>query len=246
MVRQVLLTRWRLRMQAAVRDKQLRRKLTPDYELGCKRMLLSNEWYPTLARPNVELVTSGVARVTPTGLTAADGTHRDVDAIIYGTGFAAPSFLQPMRVQGLDGQTLDDAWAQGAQAHLGVAVHGFPNFFMIDGPNTNLGSNSIIYMIETQVAWITQAVDALEGSGGRWLDVRAAPQQAFVDWVDRATARGVYGGGCHSWHTAAGRNTNNWPTLTSLYRRRLRHVDLLDFDIEPAIPAAAVSQGGAR
>ncbi|TWP36503.1 flavin-containing monooxygenase [Leekyejoonella antrihumi] len=246
LVRQVLLSRWRLRLHRGVRDPELREKLKPDYELGCKRMLLSNEWYPAMARENVEVVTSGVTEVTASGLTAGDGTHREVDVIIYGTGFAAPSFLQPMRVEGLDGQTLDDAWRDGAQAHLGVCVHGFPNFFLIYGPNTNLGSNSIIYMIETQVAWITQALRGLERSGGRWLDVRADRQADFVAWVDRATQRGAYSGGCHSWYTAAGRNTNNWPTLTPLYRRRLRRFDLLDFDVEPASEVPAVTRIGRR
>lgn len=242
-VRQVLLTRWRLRLRRAVRDPKLRDKLTPAYEIGCKRMLLSNSWYPTMARDNVEVITAGVTEVTPTGLTAEDGSHRDVDAIVYGTGFAAPSFLQPMRVQGRDERLLEDEWAQGAQAHLGVAVHGFPNFFMIYGPNTNLGSNSIIYMIETQVRWIMQALQALDRSGARSLEVRADRQQEFVDWVDHATERGAYAGGCHSWYAVAGRNTNNWPTLTPLYRHRLRRFDLLDFDVEPA-NATGVAQNG--
>src|SRR5690606_29556821 len=119
-----------------VPDPKLRAQLTPDYPIGCKRILLSNEYLATMARPNVNLVTQGIRRITANGVETVDGLHHPVDAIVYGTGFAATEFLAPMTITGRDGQDLNDAWRKGAQAYLGMTVPGFPNFFMLYGPNT--------------------------------------------------------------------------------------------------------------
>ena len=145
---------WRRQLRTQIADPELRAKCVPDYVMGCKRVVFSNDWYPALARPNVELVTDPIERIVPDGVVTADGTTRAADVIIYGTGFKAVEFLAPMRVTGLDGSRLQEAWRDGAQAYLGITVSGFPNFFMLYGPNTNLGGNSIIYMLEGQIGYV--------------------------------------------------------------------------------------------
>jgi cation diffusion facilitator CzcD-associated flavoprotein CzcO len=227
---------WRRQLRA-ITDPQLREKCLPDYVMGCKRVLFSNDWYPTLARPDVELVTDPIERIVPDGLVTADGTTRRADVIIYGTGFKTLDFLAPMSVTGLGGRRLREIWRDGAQAYLGITVSGFPNFFMLYGPNTNLGGNSIIYMLEGQIAYVCGALLALDEEGLDWLDVRPEVQRAFSTWVDAASRTSVWESGCHSWYTtAAGRNTNNWPDHTFLYRHRVRRFDLASYRAMPRRP----------
>jgi cation diffusion facilitator CzcD-associated flavoprotein CzcO len=220
-------------LEAQLDDPELRRICTPDYEVGCKRICFSDDWYPALARPDVEVVTDPLVEITATGLRTAGGTHHDLDVLIYGTGFEASGFLQPMDVHGVAGASLQEQWKDGAQAYLGVTVAGFPNFFMLYGPNTNLGANSIIYMLESQIRYVGQALGIL--GTARSIDVRPEVETAFNDWVEGISARTTYRSGCHSWYTnASGRNTNNWPTFTFRYRRRLRRLDPADYVLEPA------------
>src|SRR5580704_3404320 len=215
-------------------------KCVPDYVMGCKRVVFSNDWYPALARPSVDLVTGRIERIVPDGVVTADGTIRTADVIIYGTGFKAVEFLAPMLVSGLGGRRLQDAWQDGPQAYLGITVSGFPNFFMLYGPNTNLGGNSIIYMLEGQIGYVLGAIQALEAERLAWLDVRPEVQGAFNSWVQSASRRSVWESGCHSWYTtASGRNTNNWPDHTFWYRYRVRHFDLAAYRVRPKRPAAA-------
>jgi hypothetical protein len=165
--------------------------------------------------------------------------------IIYGTGFQTLDFLAPMSVTGLRGRRLDECWRDGAEAYLGITVSGFPNFFMLYGPNTNLGGNSIIYMLEGQIGYVTGALRALESAGLHWLDLRPEVQKAFNAWVDEASRTSVWESGCQSWYTtAAGRNTNNWPDHTFLYRNRVRRFDIASYRVMPKRPAADVT--GAR
>lgn len=139
-----------------------------------------------------------------------------------------------MNVIGRQGRSLQETWTGGAEAFAGVAVAGFPNFFMLYGPNSNLGANSVIYMLETQIAYVCQALAALRTGRLAWIDVRPDVQAADNEWLDATSARTTYRSGCHSWYTnASGRNTNNWPTFTFRYRRKLRRLDLLDFDVSP-------------
>jgi len=230
---------WRHQLNAQIADPALREKCIPDYVMGCKRVLFSNDWYPTLARPNVELVTDPIERVAPGGVVTADGVERPADVIIYGTGFRTLDFLAPMAVTGLGGRKLDEAWHEGAEAYLGMAVSGFPNFFMLYGPNTNLGGNSIIYMLEGQIGYVTGALRALRDENLAWLDVRPEVQRAFNAWVASASRRSVWQSGCHNWYTtASGRNTNNWPVQTFLYRYRVRRFDLSAYRVRPALVAA--------
>jgi cation diffusion facilitator CzcD-associated flavoprotein CzcO len=230
---------WRRQLRTQISDPQLREKCVPDYVMGCKRVLFSNDWYPTLERPNVALVTDPIDRVAADGVVTAGGAHRPADVIIYGTGFKTLDFLAPMEVTGPGGRRLDEAWREGAEAYLGITVSGFPNFFMLYGPNTNLGGNSIIYMLEGQIAYVLGAIQALEAEGLDWLDVRADVQSSFNQWVDAASRTSVWQSGCRSWYTtASGRNTNNWPDHTFLYRYRVRRFDLGRYRAMPKRPAA--------
>lgn len=218
--------------------------VVPDYPLGCRRILISNDWYPTLARPDVEVVTDHVDRVEPDAVVAG-GRRYPADTIIFGTGFETTDFLAPITVTGAGGQRLGDVWADGAEAHLGITVSGFPNLFLLYGPNTNLGHNSIIFMLERQIGWILQAVRTLATEGRRWVDVRPEVQAASNAKLDRELARTVWAGSCHSWYKdARGRITNNWSSYTYRYWLRTRRLDRSDLALgprrtEPSAPADA-------
>jgi cation diffusion facilitator CzcD-associated flavoprotein CzcO len=236
---------WRRQLAEQITDPQLRERCTPDYVMGCKRVLFSNDWYPALARPDVELVTDAIERIVPGGVVTAGGNLRQADVIIYGTGFQTLDFLAPMSVTGPDGRELHETWRDGAAAYLGITVSGFPNFFMLYGPNTNLGGNSIIYMLEGQICYVLGAIRALEREGLDWLDVRPEVQMAFTTWVDSASRTSVWESGCQSWYTtASGRNTNNWPDMTFRYRQRVRRFDLAGYRVMPKRPAPATTGPG--
>ncbi|HKF77498.1 MAG TPA: NAD(P)/FAD-dependent oxidoreductase [Candidatus Dormibacteraeota bacterium] len=238
-LRAALEQRWRSFMHAQVDDPALRARCEPGYVLGCKRILFSNDWYATLQRESVELVTDRIVEITRTGVATADGAHREVDAVVYGTGFRATEFLQPMQVTGLGGRDLHEVWCGTPEAYRGIQVSGFPNFFMLYGPNTNLGSNSIIFMLEAQIAYVQGALRAMRRRGLAWLDVRSDVQRDFNRWVETASRRTVWETGCHNWYTTAtGRNTNNWPAFPYRYRRLLRRVNLADHESGPCpLPA---------
>src|SRR5215472_12977441 len=191
---------WRRQLNAQIADPELRAKCVPDYVMGCKRVVFSNDWYPALARPNVDLITDPIGRIVPDGVVTADGAARTANAIIYGTGFSAVQFLAPMSVTGLHGRRLRDTWRDGAQAYLGISVSGFPNFFVLYGPNTNLGGNSIIYMLEGQIGYVLGAIRALRAERLAWLDVRPDVQDTFNQWVQRASRTSVWESGCRSWY----------------------------------------------
>ncbi|OBA57254.1 4-hydroxyacetophenone monooxygenase [Mycobacterium sp. 1100029.7] len=213
-----------------IKDPVLRAKLTPDYPIGCKRVLFSSEWYPALAQDNVAVETDAITEVTPQGVRTADGRLHEVDVIIYGTGFKATEFLAPMTITGRDSRDLHAQWAEGARAHLGMAVPGFPNMFLIYGPNTNLGSSSIILMMEQQARYIRQLTEELaRGGGGRAFEVRPAVEQAYDADVQGRLDSGVWTT-CDSWYRASsGRVTTNWPGLVHEYQRRTTKVDLADY-----------------
>ncbi|OBH21027.1 4-hydroxyacetophenone monooxygenase [Mycobacterium sp. E1715] len=213
-----------------IKDPVLRAKLTPDYPIGCKRVLFSNDWYPALASDNVDVETGAITEVTATGVRTADGRLHEVDVIVYGTGFKATEFLAPMTITGRDGRDLQSEWAEGARAHLGMAVPGFPNMFLIYGPNTNLGSSSIILMMEQQARYIRQVTEELARGGVvRAFEVRRAAEQAYDAEVQARLDAGVWTS-CDSWYRAAsGRVTTNWPGLVHEYQRRTRAVAFADY-----------------
>lgn len=216
----------RRHLAAQVPDPVLRAKLTPGYVMGCKRVLLSDDYYPALVRPNVELVTEPIERVEPTGI-ITEGGAKKVDAIVLATGFMASEAVVPFPITGRGGVTLDDAWKRGPSAYLGTTVAGFPNLFLIVGPNTGLGHNSMVYMIESQLAYIHDALDAMAREGLVSVEVEAHAQHAFNEELDRRLAKTVWQtGGCTSWYqTSSGRNTTLWPGFTFEFRRRTRRFD---------------------
>jgi cation diffusion facilitator CzcD-associated flavoprotein CzcO len=213
-----------------IHDPALRSKLTPAYQIGCKRVLLSNDFYPTLERDHVHLVTEPIAEVTPTGIRTRDGTTRGADAIIFGTGFDISANRTHPRVLGRHGRRLDDVWERdGRAAHLGITVAGFPNLFLLLGPNTGLGHNSVVFMIESQARYVIQALDLLDRTGARRLEVRAAAQRRSVERVRSRLPSTVWMSGCRSWYLDQhGRNVAIWPYFAWTYwlaTRRLRRRD---------------------
>lgn len=206
------------KLRTEVPDPQLRAKLTPDYPAGCKRGLFSDAYYPALTRDNVAVETTSIAEITTDGVRTSDGTLHEADVLVYGTGFQASQFLGPMTVTGAHGRRLSDVWRDGAYAYHGISVAGFPNMFVMYGPNTNLGCGSIIYMLESQARYIRQAVRYIAESGGCAVDVRSDVAAAYDAQVQAKLDRSVWTL-CSSWYrNATGRITNNWPGLVSAYR----------------------------
>jgi cation diffusion facilitator CzcD-associated flavoprotein CzcO len=214
-------------LERKVPDARLRAELTPDYQIGCKRILLSSDYLPALQRDNVELVSSAVERVTSRGLVAADGIERAADVIVFGTGFEVPGALTRMKVVGRDGAVLNDVWARdGAAAHLGITVAGFPNLFLLLGPNTGLGHTSVVFMIESQVRYIIQALDLLDDTGAAALEVRADAQETSVKRVRAKLTHTVWQSGCSSWYLdERGRNIAIWPHFSWRYWLATRRID---------------------
>jgi len=221
-------------LEQAIPNERLRAALTPDYRVGCKRILIDDDFYPALARPNVEVETSEIARITRDSIETKDGATHPVDTIILATGFGATEFLAPMQIEGVAGKKLEEVWAPGAEAHLGITVSGFPNFFMMYGPNTNLGHNSIIFMIEAQVRYTVQCIQALAQRGLRYLDVKPEIQASYNRELQQALSHTAWAAGCKSWYkTAAGKVTNNWSSFTVAYWWRTRRPNLDEFNLVP-------------
>ncbi len=208
--------RWMLRSQ--VKDQQLRRQLMPSYQIGCKRILLSSDYLSTMARPNVTLATEPIARITADGVKTTDGKLHAADTLIFGTGFAATEFLTPMRITGRDGRELNEAWRDGAKAYLGITVPGFPNFFMLYGPNTNLGHNSIIYMLESQAEHVVRCLRETRRQRANCVEVRASTYSNYNNALQERLRTSIWGK-CSSWYRdAAGHIPTNWPGFTFSYR----------------------------
>ncbi|MGO1501688.1 MAG: flavin-containing monooxygenase [Marinobacter sp.] len=219
-----------------VTDPQKLRHVIPDYQIGCKRILISNDWYPAINRSNVELVTDPIERIDSTGAQTQSGEHYPVDAIIFGTGFRASEFLSPIRITGRGGKILNEAWQDGAVAFKGITVSGFPNLFMLYGPNTNLAHNSILYMLESQFQYVLGCLKALQKYPGAAMDVRKDRLERYSSVVQERLKDSVWSSGCSSWYLDAnGKNTLNWPGFTFSYRFSTRHVDTADYQfLDPA------------
>ncbi|WP_199434918.1 flavin-containing monooxygenase [Qaidamihabitans albus] len=238
----------RRNIEKHIADPELRRKVTPDYTLGCKRVLGSNTYYPALTRDNVHLLTDGIREVTAGGIVGNDEAEREVDAIIYGTGFHVTDAFENLRVKGRGGRELADQWrAEGIQTHLGITVSGFPNLFLLLGPNTGLGHNSVVFMIESQIRYAAEAIRLTRERGTTAIEVREDVQRRFNDEIQRRLARGVWStGGCRSWYLdSRGVNRAIWPGFTWRYWMRTRHVDPAEFEFtgvrRPGRPAPAGS-----
>jgi cation diffusion facilitator CzcD-associated flavoprotein CzcO len=236
----------RRHLRRQVQDPQLRRKLTPDYTLGCKRVLISNDFYPMLNEPNVDLVAAGVREIRGSTLVAADGTETEVDTIIFGTGFEVTRPPIAEVIHGPRG-TLAAAWTGGMRAYRGTQVHGFPNLFLLVGPNTGLGHNSIVFMAEAQIRYVVDAVRTLRAAAVPAVDVRPEAQQRWDDAVQRDLVGTVWtSGGCSSWYLdESGRNSTLWPRFTWQFRRRTGRFDLADQQRVDPVPAGDVAEAPA-
>lgn len=222
-------------LSESIKDPVLRQALTPDYPIGCKRILISNDYYSALRRPNVELVTSPIERATKRALVTEDGVRRNVDAVIYGTGFESTDFLAPMKIGGRQDLDLNDAWRSGAEAYLGIVVTGFPNLFLLYGPNTNLGHNSILFMIECQVRYVIQCIERLRKKGLASLELRADAMRTHNKQLQARHERLVWNA-CTNWYThESGKNANNWPGSTVEYWLRTRRPDATAFHAQPQV-----------
>lgn len=234
-------------LQEQVADPLLRAKLTPDYPMGCKRLLFASNYYPALAEPNVHVETGRIAEITPTGVRTADGVTHEADVVVYGTGFATQDFLAPITIRGLAGQDLRKTWADGARAHLGMSVPHFPNMFIMYGPNTNLGSGSIIYMLECQARYIRQVVDHLASKRRSYVSVRSDVEARYDAEIQQRLAASAWVS-CASWYrNSSGRVANNWPGLVSEYKKRTKSVDLSDYesvDVSPLPRSSRPSESG--
>ncbi len=219
-------------LRSVVSDPVLRAKLTPDYPIGCKRILISDDWYQALIRSNVTVVTSPIERVTADAVVTAEGATHPAQVLVFATGFQSTGFLAPIEIVGRGGRTLADAWRSGAEAHLGVTVAGFPNLFLLYGPNTNLGHSSILFMIECQVRYVMRCLDALERRGARWLEVRPEAMARSNAALQRELAGSSWAAGCHNWYrTADGKQTTNWSGRTTRYWWRTRRPVLDEFEL---------------
>ncbi len=215
-----------------IRDPELRKILTPDYPMGAKRILFSDDIYDAYDRDNVSVSTSPIERIVSNGIVTRDGTTHEADVIIYATGFETNTFFAPMQVRGLNGTCLNDVWAQrGAEAYLGITHTGFPNFFMMYGPNTNLGHNSIVVMIEAQTRYILSCLNALDSRSARWLDVKEDVQRAYNDVVQKRLQESAWAAVEKSWYKDdRGKITNNWAGRTTEYRRRTKAMNPSDYE----------------
>jgi cation diffusion facilitator CzcD-associated flavoprotein CzcO len=224
-------------LEKSVRDATLRSKLTPRYAMGCKRILPTNDWYVTLQRHNVEVVTDPIAEVRPGGIvTCGEGrvTERALDAIVLATGFEAAEQMAPFEVRGRGGRELNDAWRDGAEAYLGTTVSGFPNLFLLVGPNTGLGHGSMIFMIESQIAYVTSAIETMRERKLKLVDVRADAQSRYNARVHERLKGTVWSSGCVSWYrTRSGKNTTLWPGFTFEFRVRTRKFEPSAYQTAP-------------
>lgn len=225
----------RRHLRAQVPDPVLRARLTPKYMIGCKRTLISNEWYPALQQRNMELVTDAIARIEPSGIVTADGRTREIDTIVLGTGFHVADMPVGEWIRGRDGRTLAEVWQGSPRAYLGTTVAGFPNLLLMYGPNTNLGHNSIVFMIESQLNYAMDCIAHLDRTGAASFDVRAEVQERYNTELQRRLRGSVWTtGGCSNWYLDEhGRNSTIWPGSTWPYRRRTRRFDPGSYVLSP-------------
>jgi cation diffusion facilitator CzcD-associated flavoprotein CzcO len=216
----------RRRINAAITDPDLRRKVTPTDEIGCKRIMLTDEWYPTLTKPNVELVADRIAEVTPAGIRTQDGGERPADVLVLATGFATHGFVAPMEIAGAGGRRLSQAWAEVPRAYLGLSVPDFPNMFLLYGPNTNGGSGSVVNTIEAGVNHVIAALRELDRTEARRIEVSRAAADRFDRELRAALAGTVWHSGCTNWYVDEnGHDPNQWPWLWTTYRRRAERLE---------------------
>jgi cation diffusion facilitator CzcD-associated flavoprotein CzcO len=222
----------RRQINAAIDDERLRAAVTPSDDIGCKRLMLTDEWYPTLTKPNVELVTNAIAEVTARGVRLQDGSERPADVLVLATGFQSHAFVAPMEVLGAGGRTLAEEWGLLPHAYLGTSVPGFPNMFLLYGPNTNGGSGSVIYTIEAAVNHVIAALGMLDRAQADRIEVRRQRAEQFNRELRGALADTVWHSGCNNWYVDEnGNDPSQWPWMWSEYRRRTARIEPGDYAI---------------
>lgn len=230
--------KWHINRQ--ISDPHLRAKVTPDYTMGCKRVLISNDYYPALTQPNVELITNAIKEIRSNSIVTTDGVEREVDAIIFGTGFSPSDPVPRNTIFGRDGIDLLDTWPEGPQAYKGTMTASFPNLFFLMGPNTGLGHNSMVYMIESQIQYVLGALNLLKKNNLQSLEVKREVQDAFNHKLQSRLGNTVWNsGGCTSWyiHPVSGRNCTVWPGFTWWFRLLTRTFDPTAYHFSREYPA---------
>ena len=226
------LGRWHLRHQ--VRDRWLRRQLTPDYRIGCKRILVSNDYYPALQQPNCKLITWPIARLCENGIRTVEGIEHQFDCIVFATGFDVSHSGTPFPVRGSGGRLLSEDWQRGAQAYKSVNVAGYPNLFLTFGPNSGPGHNSVLVYMESQIDYIVRGVKTILNRNLKSLAVRDSAQQAYNAGIQKRLARTNWNSGCKSWYlTEDGFNATMYPGFASQYARQMKELDLRDYVLTP-------------
>jgi cation diffusion facilitator CzcD-associated flavoprotein CzcO len=224
------LARFQIRRQ--IDDPELREKVTPRDEIGCKRIMLTDNWYPALTKPNVHLITDRIEAITPHGVRTADGTERAADVLVLGTGFESHAFVAPMEMVGRGGRTLAETWGEVPKAYLGITVPGFPNMFLLYGPNTNGGSGSVIYVIEAAMQHVIAALRRREEANAATIELRPEPAAAFDRELRQALPRTVWHSGCTNWYVDEhGNNPSQWPWTFTTYRRRTARLDPAAYEL---------------
>lgn len=217
-------------LRATVKDPWLRRQLTPDFTPGCKRMLVSSDYYPALQRDNCKLISWPIATVSPSGIRTSDGVEHHVDAIVFATGYDVHLTGPPFPVTGLGGRALADEWARGAQAFKSIQAHGYPNLFFMTGPNSGPGHNSLLVYVEGQIDYVVRAVGAIRGGSLRYLDVRDDVQRRHNKQIQRRLGKTTWMSGCRSWYlTEDGFNASMYPGFATQYVRQMRSFRLTDY-----------------
>jgi cation diffusion facilitator CzcD-associated flavoprotein CzcO len=219
-------------LAAQIPDAALRAKLTPAFELGCKRVLFSDDFYPCFTKPNVTLITDAIDRFEPGGIRTRDGVLHAADVAVFATGFDVRNSLHHVAITGRDGIDLQQRWQAGPEGYRGIAVPGFPNMFLLYGPNTNLGHNSIIVMLEAQARYIVQCLQHIVAANVATLEVREDANRRYNETLQQKLGAMVWSTGCGSWYESAGRVTANWSGSTLEYRRQMKTVDFVDFNID--------------
>jgi cyclohexanone monooxygenase len=228
-------------LQSVVADDELRRKLTPDHPLGCKRLVFATDYLQTLTQPHVEVVSSPARSLRSRSLVTEDGSELDVDVVLCATGYAAADYLGQIDVVGENGVSLRETWSDGAYAYLGMAVPGFPNFFMLYGPNTNVGSNSVIFMLEAQARYIVHALAYMRRKRRSYVAVRRQSMARFIAKIDQWMAGTVWLTRCSNYFRAAnGRVVTQWPRSARAFWGMTRRFKPADFTFTPPGPEPAI------